>query len=111
MRSEMIFRAQEKVANRYKLCQTAAKVTRCLHCYSGNTGDAITDAFIRIAQEPCLAPQIPVAEVKKPVPSVEAMVKEVPIRAAREELIVPGYSWSTVAVTASDHHRQGCWRP
>ena len=55
MRSEMIFRAQEKVANRYRLCHAASKVSRCLHYYSATTQDAISDAFVRIAHVPCLA--------------------------------------------------------
>ena len=54
MRSEMIFRAQEKVANRYRLCHAASKVSRCLHYYSATTQDAISDALVRIAHVPCL---------------------------------------------------------
>ena len=55
MRSDLIFRAQEKVANRYRLCHAASKVSRCLHYYSTTTQDAISDAFVRIAYVPCLA--------------------------------------------------------
>jgi hypothetical protein len=55
MRSEIIFRAQEKVANRYRLCHAASKVSRCLHYYSATTQDAISDAFVRISHVPCLA--------------------------------------------------------
>jgi hypothetical protein len=73
MRSEMIFRAQEKVANRYRLCHAASKVSRCLHHFSSNTRDAITDAFVRIADVPCLA------EAKESVPYV------MPIRPASVE--------------------------
>jgi hypothetical protein len=49
MRSELVFRASDKVANRYLLCQATAKTTRCLHFASANTTDAITDAFVRMA--------------------------------------------------------------
>jgi hypothetical protein len=49
VRSEIVFRAQEKVANRYLLCQKAAKTTRRLHFASMNTTDAITDALVRMA--------------------------------------------------------------
>jgi hypothetical protein len=55
MRSEIIFRAQEKVDNRYRLCHAASKVSRCLHYYSATTQDAISDAFVRISHVPCLA--------------------------------------------------------
>jgi hypothetical protein len=56
MRSELLFRAHEKVTNRYLLCQATAKTTRCLDFVSANTTDAITDAFVRIAAVSCLAP-------------------------------------------------------
>jgi hypothetical protein len=49
MRSEIVFRAREKVANGYLLCQATAKTTRRLDFASANTTDAITDAFVRIA--------------------------------------------------------------
>ena len=49
MRSEIIFRASEQVANKYKLCQTAAKATRQLHIASRNTQETINNAFARIA--------------------------------------------------------------
>ncbi len=49
MRSELVFRAHDKVANRYLLCHATAKTTRCLHFASANTTDAITDAFVRIS--------------------------------------------------------------
>jgi hypothetical protein len=49
MRSELIFRAKETVANKYKLCQTASKATRRLHIASRNTPDTINNAFVRIA--------------------------------------------------------------
>jgi hypothetical protein len=55
MRSEIVFRAQEKVANRYRLCHATSKVSRCLHYYSATTQDAISDAFVRISYVPCLA--------------------------------------------------------
>jgi len=55
MRSELVFRAREKVANRYLLCQATAKTTRCLDFASANTADAITDAFVRIADVSCLS--------------------------------------------------------
>jgi hypothetical protein len=50
MRSELIFRAKESVANKYKLCQTASKATRRLHISSRNTPDTINNAFTRIAE-------------------------------------------------------------
>ncbi len=49
MRSELIFRANETVDNKYRLCQTAAKATRSLHISAKNTTDTINDAFSRIA--------------------------------------------------------------
>jgi hypothetical protein len=49
VRSELIFRAKETVANKYKLCQTASKATRRLHIASRNTPDTINNAFVRIA--------------------------------------------------------------
>lgn len=49
MRSEIIFRAQEIIANKYKLCQTASKATRRLHISSRNTQETINDAFQKIA--------------------------------------------------------------
>jgi hypothetical protein len=51
MRSELIFRAKETVANKYKLCQTASKATRRLHISSTNTTDTINSAFARIADD------------------------------------------------------------
>ena len=49
MRSELIFRAREKVVNKYKLCQTTSKATRRLHIAAKNTTDTINDALSRIA--------------------------------------------------------------
>ena len=63
MRSELIFRAKETVANKYKLCQTASKATRRLHISSKNTTDTINSAFARIADDldvPILARPLPV---------------------------------------------------
>jgi hypothetical protein len=51
VRSELIFRAKQTVANKYKLCQTASKATRRLHLSSKNTTDTINSAFVRIADE------------------------------------------------------------
>jgi hypothetical protein len=51
MRSEIIFRASEKISNKYKLCQTASKATRQLHIASTNTQETINNAFVRIAAE------------------------------------------------------------
>ena len=48
MRSEAIFRANEIIANKYKLCQTVAKATRSLHISSRNTQETINNAFERI---------------------------------------------------------------
>jgi hypothetical protein len=55
MRSELVFRASDRVANRYLLCHATAKTTRCLHFVSANTADAITDAFVRMADTSSLA--------------------------------------------------------
>ena len=49
VRSELIFRAREKVVNKYKLCQTTSKATRRLHIAAKNTTDTINDALSRIA--------------------------------------------------------------
>lgn len=49
MRSDIIFRAEEKIVNKYKLCQTASKATRQLHIASRNTQETINNAFINIA--------------------------------------------------------------
>ncbi len=49
VRSELIFRAREKLDNKYKLCQTASKATRRLHITAKNTTDTINDALSRIA--------------------------------------------------------------
>jgi hypothetical protein len=51
VRSELIFRAKQTVANKYKLCQTASKATRRLHLSSKNTTDTINSAFVRIADD------------------------------------------------------------
>ncbi len=48
MRSEAIFRANEIIANKYKLCQTVAKATRSLHISSRNTQETINSAFEKI---------------------------------------------------------------
>ena len=52
MRSEIVFRAQDSLSNRYELCRTTAKVTRLLHFLSHYTADAINDAFVRVANPP-----------------------------------------------------------
>lgn len=57
MRSELVFRAQEKVTSRYLLCQATAKTTRRIHFVSANTTDAINDAFVKIAGQNCLSCQ------------------------------------------------------
>jgi hypothetical protein len=49
VRSELIFRAREKLDNKYKLCQTTSKATRRLHITAKNTTDTINDALSRIA--------------------------------------------------------------
>ena len=49
VRSELIFRAREKVDNKYKLCQTTSKATRRLHIDAKNTTDTINYALSRIA--------------------------------------------------------------
>jgi len=55
MRSELVFRARETVANSYLLCQATAKTTRSLYFASADTTGAITDAFVRIAEIPSLS--------------------------------------------------------
>lgn len=49
VRSDIIFRAEEKIVNKYKLCQTASKATRRLHIASRNTQETINSAFVNIA--------------------------------------------------------------
>jgi len=49
VRSDLIFRAQETIENKYKLCQTIARSTRLLHIATKNTTDTINDALTRIA--------------------------------------------------------------
>ena len=49
MRSEIIFRAKEIIANKYMLCQSVAKATRRLHISSANTQETINSAIERIA--------------------------------------------------------------
>ena len=52
MRSEIIFRASEKVANKYKLCQTASKAARVFNVESKGTQESINSAFATIATKP-----------------------------------------------------------
>ncbi len=59
MRSDIIFRAEEKIVNKYKLCQTAAKATRRLHVASRNTQETINNAFASIAA----GPDVPAMEI------------------------------------------------
>jgi hypothetical protein len=49
MRSEVIFRAKEIIANKYSLCQTASRATRLIHISPRNTVETINDAFAKIA--------------------------------------------------------------
>jgi hypothetical protein len=49
MRSEVIYRASETIANRYKLCQTVAKTVRLLNISSRDTQGTIKQAFERVA--------------------------------------------------------------
>jgi hypothetical protein len=51
MRSEIIFRAKEIIANKYMLCQTVAKATRRLHISSTDTQETINSAFVMIASD------------------------------------------------------------
>ncbi|ADW67577.1 hypothetical protein [Granulicella tundricola] len=67
MRCEQVFRANDQIGNRYELCRLTARMTRRLHFVSGNTHDAIEDAFVRVGQPlPLVAeliqPVLPVAE-------------------------------------------------
>ena len=54
MSSELVLHARDKVANRCLLCHAIAMMTRCLHFASANTTDAITDAFVRMADSASL---------------------------------------------------------
>jgi hypothetical protein len=84
MRSQLIFQAQERITNRYKLCHAVARVTRRLHFSSSNTEDAISDAFLRVAHVACVAEDVPVAPV---LPSAHKQVEdEVYFEHARLEL-------------------------
>lgn len=59
VRSELIFRAREKVDNKYQLCQTTAKSTRLLHLPTTSTTVTINDALTRLAGDLCcLRPQV-----------------------------------------------------
>lgn len=49
MRSEVIYRASETIANRYKLCLTVAKTVRLLNVSSRDTQGTIKQAFERVA--------------------------------------------------------------
>jgi hypothetical protein len=51
VRSNIIFRANATIENRFQLCQTAAKYTRLLHAGSEGTVKTINDALIGIAAE------------------------------------------------------------
>ncbi len=59
MRSDMVFRAEEQVGNKYKLCQAASLATRRLHIASRDTQETINSAFASIAA----GLETPVAEV------------------------------------------------
>ena len=52
MRSTLVFRAHDKVSNRYELCRLASRVTRRLHFASCDTQTAINDTFVSIAGGP-----------------------------------------------------------
>lgn len=49
MRSEAIFRAKEKIHNKYSLCQTVSQATRLLHISPRSTQETINSAFANIA--------------------------------------------------------------
>jgi hypothetical protein len=49
MRSEAIFRAKEKIENKFSLCLTVSKATRRLHIAPRSTEETISSAFARIA--------------------------------------------------------------
>jgi hypothetical protein len=51
MRSEIIFRAEKIVGNRYELCRRLAKLTRRTHFVSASTQYAIVDAFVTVAND------------------------------------------------------------
>ena len=47
MRSDLVFRANAQVPDRYKLCQLANKATRKLHRTNSRLPDTINDVLIR----------------------------------------------------------------
>ncbi len=49
MRSDMLFRAEEQVVNKYKLCQAASLATRRPHIASRDIQETINSAFASIA--------------------------------------------------------------
>jgi hypothetical protein len=49
VRSELIFRAREKIDNKYELCQATAKSTRVLHIPTTSATVTINDALTRLA--------------------------------------------------------------
>ena len=49
MRSEKVFRAQEKVLNRYALCHLTAKGTRKLHIAATRTEETINEVLREIS--------------------------------------------------------------
>jgi hypothetical protein len=49
MRSELVFRANAIIENKYQLCQTAARASRLLHVPFGDMSSTINDALIRVA--------------------------------------------------------------
>jgi len=59
MRSDMVFRAEEQVVNKYKLCQAASLATWRLHIASRNTQETINSAFASIAA----GLEMPVADI------------------------------------------------
>ncbi len=51
VRSEIIFRANAKIENKFRLCQAASKDARRLSVSSGNTQETINKAFVSIAAD------------------------------------------------------------
>ena len=51
MRSEIIFRANAKIENKFRLCQTASKDARRLIASAGNTQETINRTFVSIAAD------------------------------------------------------------
>jgi hypothetical protein len=50
LRSEVIYRASQNIANRYQLCKTVARAARLLHIAPGDMHKTINDVFIELSR-------------------------------------------------------------